>query len=651
MIPSRSSTGASRSRAAEPTTGRSAIGTRLEDSAPTATPPASKQACSPPRSGRANGSAGRTNCARSSSLKARPSRARAYVSGLGYYELRINGRKVGDHVLDPGWTTYGRRVLYATYDVTDYLQQGANVVAVVLGQGWYESRAFVLQLNIDSQGEKRVEMVTDTSWKTGPGPIVSDSVYGGETYDARLETTGWDRPGFKDAAWKAASAVDPPKGEMSAQMMPPIRVVDTITPLKMTTPRPGVYVFDMGQNFSGWVRLRVQGPKGTTVRLRHAELLYEDGMLNTENLRKANATDVYILRGDRQEEVYEPRFTYHGFRYVELTGYPGVPAPGAVRRQSGPHRRAPTGGFSSSNPILNQIQRMVYWSVRFEPAQHPHRLQPARRAHGLAGGRAPGGRVGHLELRHGRFLHELPTRHPRHAVVRRHADRHRAIQGWRRPADPAWGSAYPLLAWYMYVYYGDSRILEQHYEGMKAWADYLHSRAKDGVVSYYSYADWVSVAKTPGDLVSTAFYCWSVDIVTRAAMILGKTDDAVTYQKLGASIREAFPPRVLQSVHGHLRRRLPDRDRTPPVPRHGARGPPGGGAFRPYGRYRLREQHAPDDRNRRHQVLAAALDPVRPLRPGLRSGDSDHLSELGLHGGERRDHRCGSCGRTEPARR
>jgi alpha-L-rhamnosidase len=475
-------------------------------------------------------------------LKTRPTRARAYVSGLGYYELRINGRKVGDHVLDPGWTTYVRRVLYETYDVTDSLREGPNVVAAVLGQGWHDSRALMLQLNIDGQGkEKPVEIVSDATWQARAGPIVSDSVYHGETYDARLETPGWDMPGYKDATWKTAVLVpDPPKGEMSAQMMPPIRVVDTITPLKMTNPRPGAYVFDMGQNFSGWVEMRVQGPRGSAVRLRHAELLYADGTLNTENLRTARATDTYILRGESGEEIYSPRFTYHGFRYVEVTGYPGTPKPGAILGKVVHTAVGSTGGFSASKPVLNQIQRMVQWSVLSnlhsiptDCNQRDERMGWLADAH-LAAEAA----IWNFDMAafYTNFLRDIHDIQLTDGTIPDTVP----YRNGRRPADPAWGAGYPLLAWYMYVYYGDNRILAQHYEGIKAWADYLTSRAKDGVVSYYSYADWVSVAKTPGDLVSTAFYCWSVDIVTRAAMILGKTDDAVAYQKLGASIRESF---------------------------------------------------------------------------------------------------------------
>ncbi len=475
-------------------------------------------------------------------LKGAPLRARAYVSGLGYYELRINGQKVGDHVLDPGWTTYDRRVLYAAYDVTPYLRQGANVVAAALGQGWFESRALLLQMNIDTQGgEKHAEIVTDATWTAKPGPITADSIYGGESYDARLETPGWDMPGLKDPAWKPAAVVNtPPKGEMSAQMMPPIRVVETIAPLTMTNPRPGSFVFDMGQNFSGWVRLRVHGAQGTTVRLRHAELLYSDGTLNTETLRGARATDTYTLRGDSGEEIYEPSFTYHGFRYVEVTGFPGTPKPGDVLGRVVRSAVAPGGGFSASNPMLDRLQRAIQWTLQSNLSGIPTASNQRDERLGWLGD-------AHLAAETAIYNFDMAAFYTNFLRDMRDVQMSDGTltdtvpyKGGRRPADPAVGSAYPLIAWYLYLYYGDTRILEQHYSGIKAWADYLTTRAKDGVVSYYSYADWMSSAKTPGDLVSTFYYCYSVDIAMRAAMVLGKSDDAVKYQKLGATIRDAF---------------------------------------------------------------------------------------------------------------
>lgn len=473
-------------------------------------------------------------------LGGHPVRARAYIVGLGYYELRINGRKVGDHVLDPGWTTYDRRVLYVTYDVTSYLRSGPNVVGILLGQGWYGSRAALLQLSIEFEGGRSIEVVSDGSWKSAAGPLVSDSVFDGEVYDARLETPGWDRPGVDDSAWKAAATAPAPKGALSAQMMPPIRVVDTIVPLRMTSPRPDVHVYDMGQNFSGWVRLRVKGPRGTRVKLRHAELLYEDGALNTENLRRASATDVYILRGDGEEEVYEPRFTYHGFRYVELTGFPGAPRLDTVRGRVVHTAVRPAGGFTSSKAILDRLQSNVLWgfktnlhSVPTDCNQRDERMGWMADAHLAA-------ETGILNFDMAAFYTNF-LRNIRDAQGADGTLADTVPQKWgRRPADPAWGGAYPHLVWYLYQYYGDRRILEQHYAGVKAWADYLRSRSEHGVLNYSHYGDWVAVEKIPGPLVSTFFYYFAVDVVARTAAVLGNETEASAYRKLAAEIQAAF---------------------------------------------------------------------------------------------------------------
>ncbi|MEN6608567.1 MAG: family 78 glycoside hydrolase catalytic domain, partial [Bryobacteraceae bacterium] len=473
-------------------------------------------------------------------LAARPVRARAYICGLGYYELRINGKKVGDHALDPAWTTYGKRALYVTYDVTPYLEKGANAVGVMLGQGWYGSRALLVQLNVEMEGGRTVELVSDTTWKAQQGPITADSVYHGETYDARLETRGWDKAGYADGDWKAASAVEGPKGQLSAQMMPPIRVTDAILPLKMTSPKPGMYVFDMGQNFSGWVELRVQGPRGTAVKLRHAELIYDDGTINVENLRAAKATDVYVLRGDGEEEVYQPRFTYHGFRYVEVTGFPGTPKFDSVRGRVVRSAVQPTGGFTASKQILNEVQRLILWGTQTNLHSVPTDCSQRDERKGWMGDAHLYGDTVMLNFDaaafYANFIRGMRDAQGADGAVPDTVP----FSGGRRNGDPAWGSAYPILVWAMYEQYGDRRIVEEQYAGIKAWADYLKSHAPDGIVDYYHYGDWVPVERTPGLLTATFYYYWSADIVSRAAEALGNKADADAYRKLAESIKDAF---------------------------------------------------------------------------------------------------------------
>jgi alpha-L-rhamnosidase len=486
-------------------------------------------------------------------LEGRVSRARAYVTALGYYELRLNGEKIGDHVLDPGWTTYEKRILYSTYDVTALLRPGANALGAMLGNGWavpparfgppivtrFKSPAFLLQLNIELEGGKTISVVSDTTWKATHGPVVEDSIFDGEVYDARLEQPDWDMPGFNDASWTAAQPAASPGGELSAQMMPPIRIVETLVPREMTSPKPGVYVFDLGQNISGWARLRVSGPRGAEVKMRFSELIYENGMINRENIRRAKAEDNYILKGEGTE-VWEPRFTYHGFRYVEVTGFPGTPSLDSIRGRVVHTDVRTAGSFSAAHPLLNQIQRIIRWgyltNLHSVPTDCPQRDERM-------------GWMGDAHVTAEMAMLNFDTA----AVYANFLRNIRDIQGedgtvtdtvphkyGSRPADPAWGTAYPLLVWYMYERYGDRRILDEYYEGVKKYVEFLRSRAPDHVLRFYHYGDWIAVEKTPGEFVSAAYFYANVELLRNMAELLGRSADVESYKKLSADVREAL---------------------------------------------------------------------------------------------------------------
>ena len=472
-------------------------------------------------------------------LKGRVKRARAYISGLGYSELRLNGRKAGNHVLDPAWTTYDKRVLYVTYDVTSFLREGANAVAVTLGNGWYKSRALLLQLNIELEDGTTASVVSDATWKSADGPIFEDSIYDGESYDARRETPGWDRAGFDDKDWPAVEAIKGPAGVLSAQLMPAIEVVDTIVPLKMASPLPAVFVFDMGQNFSGWARLRVEGPRGTDVRLRFAELLYENGTLNQENLRSAQAEDHYILKG-AGEETWEPRFTYHGFRYVEVTGFPGTPKLDSIRGRVVHSAVEPIGSFAASKDVLNALQRIITWgqktnlhSIPTDCDQRDERMGWMGDAQGTAEEAIMNFDMAAFYANFVRDIRDVQDEKGRITDTVPH------IWG-SRPADPAWGTAYPLICWYMYQYYGDTRILEEQYDGLKKYVEFLKSTAENGVLKWSHYGDWVAVEKCPNAIVSSFYYYYDVRVLADAARVIGKTQDAALYDKLATDIRTAF---------------------------------------------------------------------------------------------------------------
>lgn len=474
-------------------------------------------------------------------------RAYAYISGVGYYELRINGKKIGRDVLDPAWTTYDQRVLYSTYDVTSNLREGENAVGVMLGEGWYGSRALMFQLNIELAGGKRMSVESGPAWKAAQGPIVSDGVWNGEVYDARKETPGWDSPGFDDASWAAAQVIEGPKGVLSAEMMPPIRVVDSMVPLRMTNPEPGVYVYDMGQNMSGWARLRVAGPRGTQVKMRFAEVLYDDGMINRDNIREAKSRDIYILKGEGTE-VYEPRFTYHGFRYVELTGFPGTPGLDTIRGRVARSGVATVGSFVASKPILNQIQRLIYWSQTTNLFSIPTDCDQRNERQGWMGDAQVTAEEAMLNFDmaafYTNFIRDIrDAQKPDGEIPDTVPHRYGSY-----PADPAWGTAYPLLAWHMWQQYGDRRILEENYDGLKEYVEFLRSRATDNVLSYSYYGDWVAIEPTPGALVSDAYYYEDVRILAQVAQILGKPDDAQTYSQRAAQIKDAFNRKFLDTA-------------------------------------------------------------------------------------------------------
>jgi alpha-L-rhamnosidase len=483
-------------------------------------------------------------------LASKPVRARAYVAGIGYYELRINGKKTGDHLLDSPYTVYDKRILYSTYDVTDMLDAGPNAVGVMLGQGWFASRAAIVQIEIEMPGGRKASVASDSTWKGAQGPMVADSLYNGETYDARKEMPGWDRAGFDDSSWEPASVNDPPKGVLSSQMMPPIRATGEIMPVKMTSPKPGMWVFDFGQNFSGWTRLKVRGPAGAAVKMHHAELVYDDGTINVENLREARATDVYILKGG-DEEIYEPRFTYHGFRYVELTGFPGTPQPDTLLARVVHSDVAPIGGFSSSKTILNRIQHNIVWgiasnleSIPTDCNQRDERMGWMADAHLYAEAAMLNF---DMPAFYTNFLRDIRDSQAADGSVPDTVPRARFARG---TADPAWGSAYPLMVLYMYQRYGDRRVLEENFDGIRRWTDFLNSHAKDGTLDESKYGDWVPVEPTPGPLVSTFYLYWSADITARAAEVLGKTAEATQYRALADQVKAAFQARFFHPETG-----------------------------------------------------------------------------------------------------
>ncbi|MGQ9853312.1 MAG: family 78 glycoside hydrolase catalytic domain [Candidatus Oleimicrobiaceae bacterium] len=491
---------------------------------------------------------------------------RVYVCGLGYYELRLNGRKVGNRVLDPPQTDFHKLALYSTYDISDLLA-ARNAFGVILGNGrhikafGFGHPRFILQAHIWLADGSEVVILSDTSWRTAYGPLLEDGIYHGERYDARLEMPGWDEPGYDDGSWERAVAADGPP--LAAQMMPPICVTETRRAYAMGSPSPGVYVFDFGQNFTGWAKLRVSGPRGAEVRLRYAELLHSDGQINTAPNQNAEATDVYVLKGEGTE-YYEPRFTYHGFRYVELTGFPGVPTLDDVVGCVVHSDVALTGEFHCANQLLNQIHRNVLWGQRSNLMSIPTDCPQRDERHGWMGD-------AHLSAEEAifnfdmaafytNFLRSIQLAQQENGSV---PDIVPAYLPFAYPADPAWGSAYHLIAWYLYQYYGDRRILEVHYQGLKRYVEFLARHAEAHIIrSLGKYGDWcppgsIFPKKTGLDLTSTWYYYYDLVLLAKAAQALGLRDEAHHYQELAEQVRQAFNREFLEEDQYQAKRLSP----------------------------------------------------------------------------------------------
>lgn len=519
-------------------------------------------------------------------------RARLYVSGLGYYEARLNGERVGENVLEPGWTSYGRRVLYSTYDVTSQLHAGRNAIGVMLGNGWFNplplrfwghlnlrehltvgEPRLILQLVLEYSDGTSITVGSDATWKVAGGPVIRNSIYLGEKYDARLEKQGWDRVGYADETWEEAAVARVPLGELRAQSAPPIRVTGRLKPLALTEPKPGVYVVDLGQNYAGWIRLRVQGPAGTRVRMRYGELLYPDGTLNGMTSvagqikaggpayryegdgvpRTAFQQDEYILKGGA-EESYTPRFTFHGFRYVELTGLPKKPSLQSVDglRLSADVESA--GVFECSNPLLNRIQQMVRWTELSNlfsvESDCPHREK-----FGYGGDIVAASEMAMLNFDMSRFYAKAvddlaDAVRPNGGFTETAPFVGISDEGLGDQAGPVgWGTAHPLLAWQLYQYYGDRRLMEEQYESVRRWVTLLRSKAPDGILDN-GISDHESLVPKPRALTGTAFYYLNVRLLEQMAHVLGKGAESAEAARLAESIRSAFNQRFLHPGTG-----------------------------------------------------------------------------------------------------
>ncbi|MFE9879323.1 alpha-L-rhamnosidase [Streptomyces sp. NPDC005784] len=482
----------------------------------------------------------------------RVARARLYATALGLYEAHLNGRRVGRDQLAPGWTDYRERVQYQTYDVTSLLRPGANAIGAYVAPGWYagdvgmfgphqygERPALLAQLEVEYADGTSERVTSGTDWRAAAGPIVAADLLGGETYDARMETAGWTSPGFDDRAWLAARAAgDAVPPQIVAQVDGPVRVAGERPAEKVTEPAPGVFVFDLGQNMVGSVRLRVSGDAGTTVRMRHAEVLNPDGTLYTANLRSAAATDTYTLKGGG-EETYEPRFTFHGFRYVELTGFPGTPSARAVTGRV-MHTSAPfTLEFETDVPMLNQLHSNITWGQRGNFLSVPTDTPARDERLGWTGDINVFAPTAAYTMESARFLAKWLVDLRDGQTAEGAFTDVAPMVGTVGNGVAGWGDAGVTVPWSLYQAYGDRQVLADAWSSVQAWLTYLERHSNGLLRPADGYGDWLNVSdETPKDVIATAYFAHSADLAARMATALGK--DPAPHTALFERIREAF---------------------------------------------------------------------------------------------------------------
>lgn len=494
-------------------------------------------------------------------------RARLYVTALGVCEVEINGTTVGDHVLAPGWTSYGHRLRVETFDVTELVRSGANAVGVWLAEGWYGGRlgwqggrrGYGHQLGLLAQLEvtladgsvQTVATQADGTWRAQASPIVASGIYSGETYDARWEQPGWSSPGFDDSTWMPVVTLERDLATLVARTGPPVRRTELLEPVEVTTSPSGRTLVDFGQNLVGRVRLTVTGKSGTTVTLRHAEVLM-DGELCTEPLRMAEATDRYTLRGGGVQ-TWEPRFTFHGFRYVEIDGWPGgtVPAPGEITAVVCHSDMERTGWFDCSDERITKLHDNVVWGMRGNfldvPTDCPQRDERLGWTGDICVFAPSAGylydSVGFLAS----WLADMAAEQQDDGVVPLVVP---DVLGVTFPAA-VWGDAAVVVPWVLYQRFGDLGVLRDQYASMRAWVEHVVGLAGTNRLwdEGFQFGDWLDPlapedrpqdGRTDPHLVATAALCHSLDVMAEIAELLGEADDAARYRSTAAEVRHAF---------------------------------------------------------------------------------------------------------------
>ncbi|MFC1601387.1 family 78 glycoside hydrolase catalytic domain [Candidatus Sumerlaeota bacterium] len=508
-------------------------------------------------------------------------KARLYVSGIGWSECYINGMKISDRVLDPCASEYGKSVYYVTHDVTQDLKTGANAIGVWLGNGWFsepdsagpgsdeiwrfssrygDSPRVMVQLDIEFADGEKLEISSDEEWRTTGSCITQNDFYFGERYDARLELPGWSEPHFDDAGWSPARLKEAPGGVLRAQIMPPIRVVQARKPISITEPKPGVFVCQFGQLFGGWVRLRVKGPAGSLIEIKYSERIHDEtGLIDKRQHESPRATDYYILKGDDAGEVYEPRFTYHPVAFVQIEGLSGELSIDDVDGCVVHTDEDMSGDFQCANDLLNKIHQNVKWTLTNGLYGMP--LDCLYREHWAW--TDPATITGTLYPRKqmprfwSKWLRDIADSQGDDGSVPVLCPSYKWTDWW----DPAWGGNYPQLVWYLHQYFDDERLLEEHYDGIRRTVDHLSSVAEEFLILKGFWGDHMLPGSAPGEeefvssetprgLVWTGYFYRGALAVAQAAQILGRSDDATKYADIAGKVKRAFNAKWLDADKG-----------------------------------------------------------------------------------------------------
>jgi hypothetical protein len=502
-----------------------------------------------------------------------------YISGLGQYEASINGQQAGEGFLTPGWTDYEMSVLYNVLDVTGSVHQGSNTIGVLVGNGFFNINRERYRKLVIAYGMPRMicllklvyadgssgEIISDDSWKTAPSPVTYTSIFGGEDYDARLEQDGWNKPGFDDTSWKNAVFIQSPTGELMVEDDHPLKVMETFVPVKVVNPRPGKYLYDFGQNASGIIEIKVQGKKGHEVRLIPAELVTPDNLAN-QSASGSPFYFSYILKGDGVE-TWRPRFTYYGFRYLQVEGavpdtLPGMTSDARIVDLKLLHTRNSTpdaGSFTCSFDLFNQINELIRWGIKsnlqsvLTDCPHREKLGWLEQTY-LMGGSV------HFNFNlfqlYAKQVNDMMEAQTEDGLVPDIAPEYVPFEGGFRDS-PEWGSAAVILPWLIYTWYGDKSVMERAWPMMIRYVRYLETKSKNDLLSH-GLGDWFDLGPgspgpsqlTPSGLTATAIYYYDLNLLTRMADILQKDQERLTLSAWAERVKTAFNGKYLNRETG-----------------------------------------------------------------------------------------------------